>query len=121
MNAVPFPAPDDDAWRDRANCFGEDYETFFPTPGDHTAVAVAVAICTPCRARDDCLAYALANSLIEGVWGGTTEDQRKTLRRRALREWRVRMGLSGRASAPRAPTTPPTRSATRPARTRSNA
>jgi WhiB family redox-sensing transcriptional regulator len=38
------------------------------------------AICDSCSMRDACLDYALHVN-VSGIWGGTTESQRKSLRR----------------------------------------
>lgn len=38
------------------------------------------AICASCAMRDACLDYALHVN-VSGIWGGTTETQRKSLRR----------------------------------------
>lgn len=43
--------------------------------------APAVAICMACLVREPCLALALADSSLQGVWGGTTEGERRALRR----------------------------------------
>lgn len=61
-----------------ASCTTTDPELFFPTtvPGAWDAVA----ICADCPAREACLAYALARGERYGVWGGTTEADRKLVR-----------------------------------------
>lgn len=50
---------------------------FFPTRGED--VEAARAICRPCPVRDDCLEYALANGE-QGIWGGTTGQERRAMR-----------------------------------------
>ena len=74
-----------DDWRHHAACRDEDPELFFPIsevgPGArHTAEAKAV--CARCPVREQCLRYALDNGLDDGIFGGTTERERRTLTRR---------------------------------------
>jgi WhiB family redox-sensing transcriptional regulator len=46
----------------------------------------AKATCIRCPYRMDCLDYALKNEDLQGIWGGTTEqDRRKLLRNRRAR------------------------------------
>jgi WhiB family redox-sensing transcriptional regulator len=42
-------------------------------------VIEAKAVCAGCPVRSACLVFALERDL-EGVWGGTTEDERRALR-----------------------------------------
>ncbi|WP_433145236.1 WhiB family transcriptional regulator [Actinomadura nitritigenes] len=73
------------SWEDRAVCAEVDPELFFP---EHSGWAgaleaeVAKAICAECPVCGDCLATALADPTLYGVWGGTTRAERKQLRRR---------------------------------------
>lgn len=60
----------------RAACAGTDPNTFFPEPGGNTTAARAKAICADCPVRAACLQWAKANDEA-GIWGGTTEDERK--------------------------------------------
>lgn len=74
-------------WRQRAACRDMDAELFFPV--GNTGVALIQAedakrVCRSCLVSDDCLEWALTLGEI-GVWGGTTEDERKTLKRRRQR------------------------------------
>lgn len=57
----------------------EDPELFFQHEGDDHEPAKAV--CRACPLVRDCLAYALPRD-VKGVWGATTTDERKALRRR---------------------------------------
>jgi WhiB family redox-sensing transcriptional regulator len=72
-------------WQSRAACRDEDPELFFPVsdvgPGARQA-AQAKAVCARCPVRSDCLSYALDNGLDHGVFGGTTERERRELTRR---------------------------------------
>lgn len=75
----------DDAWRDQAACTRADPRLFTdPRPGtDDTRRAVAH--CHACPVRQECLTTALAHhpDADVGIWGGTTAQARRTLRRRA--------------------------------------
>lgn len=39
----------------------------------------AKAICATCPVIEPCLSYALSLGTVEGVWGGTTEPERRQL------------------------------------------
>jgi len=80
------------AWWSRAACSTADPERFFPISAAGPAlrqVAHAKAICARCPIRQACLDYALSAGAIQGVWGGTTEVERRTLRRRRRRARRA--------------------------------
>jgi WhiB family redox-sensing transcriptional regulator len=49
--------------------------------GTYTYEREAKAICLECPYRGRCLQYALENPELQGIWGGTTEYQRKALRK----------------------------------------
>jgi WhiB family transcriptional regulator, redox-sensing transcriptional regulator len=74
-----------DDWRQRAACRDEDPELFFPVsdtgPGARQAEQ-AKAVCARCPVRELCLDYALDSGLDHGIFGGTTETERRELRRR---------------------------------------
>lgn len=73
-------------WRHRALCRDEDPELFFPigTAGPAaTQVDQAKIVCHRCPVEADCLTWALETGQEAGVWGGTSEDERRTLRRGA--------------------------------------
>ena len=53
-------------WRSQAACLTVDPELFFPVV-------------------DTCLKWALENGQDAGVWGGMSEDERRSLKRRAAR------------------------------------
>lgn len=72
-------------WRDRAACAGQPHALFFPTgEGTERAAEQAKAICAVCPVTDECLEYALETNQVSGIWGGTTESERKSLRRKWL-------------------------------------
>lgn len=56
---------------------------FFPANEDDAGPTKA--ICRQCPVQRDCVAYALADPDIKGIWGATTERQRQD-RRRQLRQ-----------------------------------
>ncbi|PXY25939.1 transcription factor WhiB [Prauserella sp. PE36] len=72
-------------WSERAACRDEDPELFFPVsdmgPGAQQT-AQAKAICARCPVRAECLRYALESGLDYGIFGGTTERERRALVRR---------------------------------------
>jgi WhiB family redox-sensing transcriptional regulator len=75
-------------WMEFAACSDADPALFFPdgsSGASNVAVAAAKKICEGCDVRLDCLEYALSNGLNVGVWGATSEgDRRKIRRQRAL-------------------------------------
>ena len=74
-------------WRDRAACLHANPDLFFPVSATGPAlrqVDQAKRICRACPVRTPCLAWALANSVPSGVWGGTTEEERRVIRRVGL-------------------------------------
>lgn len=71
-----------------APCQGDvDPETFFPDPTDTIRIKVAKDLCGSCadQTRNDCLKFALDNSIHYGIWGGKTEIERQNIRRRLKR------------------------------------
>ncbi len=71
-------------WRDLARCRDTDPELFFPIgssgPGV-TQTEQAVRVCHRCSVTQACLNFALEHHQDAGVWGGTTEEQRRSLLR----------------------------------------
>jgi WhiB family transcriptional regulator, redox-sensing transcriptional regulator len=75
-------------WWSRAACASADPDLFFPI--SHSGLALrqvtrAKAICARCDIQRECLRYALDAGSIQGVWGGTTEMERRRLLRRQRR------------------------------------
>jgi WhiB family transcriptional regulator, redox-sensing transcriptional regulator len=57
--------------------------TFFPSDG--VGVDRARKICSECAVKASCLEYALEHRIDHGVWGGTSErERRRILRSRRL-------------------------------------
>jgi WhiB family redox-sensing transcriptional regulator len=70
-------------WRDDAACRDADPDLFFPigTAGPALRqIGEAKRICRTCSAQAQCLSWALDNGVTDGVWGGTTEDERRAIR-----------------------------------------
>jgi WhiB family transcriptional regulator, redox-sensing transcriptional regulator len=61
-------------------CSTTDPEAFFPEKGvgGHRSVQIAKKLCRQCPYVDRCLQWALDNSE-RGIWGGTTEKERRQL------------------------------------------
>lgn len=79
-DADPFVGITRPAWRDFARCRGMDPELFHPGRG-HSADP-ARAVCAGCPVRQPCLDHALGlGQAARGVWGGTSERERRGLRR----------------------------------------
>ena len=81
-----------DQWRLRALCRSVDPDLFFPVGTTGLAleqIAEAKAVCSMCCVNEQCLEYALATNQDSGVWGGTSEEERRSLRRQWLRARRV--------------------------------
>lgn len=74
-------------WESSARCrTAADADIFF-SPGATQEVR-AKAVCRSCPVRWECLAYALANRVDHGVWGGLSDRERRRLLSRAhTPEW----------------------------------
>ena len=66
------------SWQRYAACRGQGIEEFFPEEG--SGATRAAAICAPCPVAEECLAYALDNPALKGVWAGTSERRRRRMR-----------------------------------------
>lgn len=68
-------------WMSRGACQAEDPELFFPIAAQGPAISqirAARAVCQRCAVAALCLAYALQTSQA-GIWGGTTEEERRAM------------------------------------------
>lgn len=77
----------DNDWRQESACRDVDPGIFFPVGGSNMAVDQideAKAICNACFVKDECLDFALHANQESGIWGGTSEDERRRLRRQWL-------------------------------------
>jgi WhiB family redox-sensing transcriptional regulator len=64
-----------------ASCKGRDPGLWFPGPGE--SMTAAKAVCRACPARERCLEWAVDANEQDGVWGGTSPEERAWLRRDA--------------------------------------
>lgn len=77
------------SWQHEAACRYEDPELFFPIGNAGPAQLQgrqARRICAGCPVQAQCLRYALDTDEKVGIWGGTDEDERRAIKRRAARE-----------------------------------
>ena len=81
-------------WRSAAACRSADPDLFFPITAAGPAVRQierAKTICAGCGVRRECLEFALATNQESGVWGGTSEEERRKLRK----AWLARQRRAG--------------------------
>ena len=73
-----------DEWRRTAACRDTDPDLFFPVGTTGPAIEQienAKAVCRQCEAQAQCLEYALSSNQDSGIWGGTSEEERRQLRK----------------------------------------
>jgi len=74
-------------WREDAACLDiVDEVSFFPDAEDLSAIARAKAVCATCPVASECLTWAIETNQSEGVWGGHTPKERRSIRRRWIEE-----------------------------------
>lgn len=72
-------------WRESGACLQEDPDLFFPTGATASLsreIEIAKSVCRRCSVQQACLEWALGAGQLSGIWGGTTEDERRTWSRR---------------------------------------
>jgi WhiB family redox-sensing transcriptional regulator len=77
----------DNDWRDQSACRDTDPDLFFPVGTTGPAIEQidnAKAVCGQCDVRQSCLEFALTSNQDSGIWGGTSEEERRKLRRQWL-------------------------------------
>lgn len=77
----------DNDWRDQSACRDTDPDLFFPVGTTGPAIEQidnAKAVCDQCDVRQPCLEFALTSNQDSGIWGGTSEEERRKLRRQWL-------------------------------------
>jgi WhiB family redox-sensing transcriptional regulator len=87
LDAASFVAELRPRWHDRAACRGRNTRDYFPPRGMMPNPSQeSRALCASCPVRLECLADALAQheSRDHGIYGGTSERQRKGARKRGL-------------------------------------
>lgn len=75
---------EDDAWRAQSACRDTDPDLFFPVGTTGPAIVQiesAKQVCQECEVRQPCLEFALTTNQDSGIWGGTSEEERRKLRR----------------------------------------
>ena len=75
---------DEGDWRDLAACRSTEPDLFFPIGTTGPAIdqiEAAKRVCRICDAQEPCLDFALATNQESGVWGGTSEEERRKLRK----------------------------------------
>ncbi|MDI9883442.1 WhiB family transcriptional regulator [Streptomyces sp. HNM0645] len=70
------------SWRLDAMCLGEDPDLFFPVGSGDSGptliqTAEAKAVCRRCPVVRQCLDWAVGRGPVDGIWGGTTERERR--------------------------------------------
>ncbi|MFJ2374574.1 WhiB family transcriptional regulator [Streptomyces sp. NPDC087769] len=80
-----------------AICRGEDPDLFFPVGAGTSGPMLvqtdaAKAVCLGCPVKKQCLDWAMKADPVEGIWGGTTEAERRAMRRSAARASRNTAG-----------------------------
>lgn len=69
-------------WRQRAACQGHDPELFFPlseTGPAKVQIWNARQVCDACPVQRACLSWALQHGVTDGIWGGSTESERRAM------------------------------------------
>lgn len=82
-------------WRAESACLNTDPDVFFPVAVGTAAgklVTRALRICDGCPVKQQCLDYAMRSGEKDGIWGGTTPEERIRVlrarhRRPARRTW----------------------------------
>lgn len=86
VRQTPLLVPGD--WVHDAACAPHPKEWWFPD-GDRRTIwhqsARAKTICNTCPVREECLAYAIENDERYGIWGGTSQRERRRLRQAVVR------------------------------------
>lgn len=78
----------DSAWRQDAACQSLPDTMFFLAGDDFAGMKRAKSVCEQCPVKDECLEFAIVTNQSLGIWGGTTPNERRQIRRRWLRDLR---------------------------------
>jgi len=82
----------DYSWRKDALCRDTDPELFFPVGNTGQAllqISEAKNVCCECQVQAQCLDFAIETNQDCGIWGGTSEDERRQIRRQMAAERRA--------------------------------
>ncbi|MBM3798470.1 MAG: WhiB family transcriptional regulator [Actinobacteria bacterium] len=74
----------DYSWRNEADCRDTDPELFFPVGTTGQAllqIDKAKEVCDECPVKVKCLDFAIETNQDSGIWGGTSEEERRDIRR----------------------------------------
>jgi WhiB family redox-sensing transcriptional regulator len=74
----------DYTWRNEAVCKDTDPELFFPVGTTGQALLQidrAKEVCDECPVKVRCLDFAIETNQDSGIWGGTSEEERRNIRR----------------------------------------
>jgi WhiB family redox-sensing transcriptional regulator len=82
-------------WRAASACLNADPDLFFPVAVGNAVskqVSRALRLCQECTVRQHCLDFAMQSGEKDGIWGGTTPEERIRARRArnrrpAARNW----------------------------------
>ncbi len=73
-----------ESWMLEGDCLYSDTDLFFPIGSSMKTIKQvnqAKAICAECPVISECLEYAIRTNQDSGIWGGTTDEERKLIRR----------------------------------------
>ena len=73
-----------DEWRQYSACRDTNPDLFFPVGTTGPAIEqidTAKAVCDTCASKAPCLEFAMITNQDSGIWGGTSEEERRKLRR----------------------------------------
>lgn len=96
-------------WRELAACRHIDPDLFFPVGTTGLAprqIEVAKRVCRSCDVVEPCLEFALVTNQESGVWGGTSEEERRRLRKSWLAVRRRTRPQTGEVSGQAEPSDP---------------
>jgi WhiB family transcriptional regulator, redox-sensing transcriptional regulator len=77
---TPIDPVEDTSWMSKAECRNYPPAVFFPSDG--AGVDRAKKICGACNVSGFCLEYAIQMREENGVWGGTSERERRRILKR---------------------------------------
>ncbi len=76
------------SWRADAACLSLPDTMFFLAGDDFEGMKKAKEVCAACPVQEQCLEFAVLTNQSLGIWGGTTPNERRQIRRRWLRDIR---------------------------------
>lgn len=80
------------SWKLAGACRYASTDLFYPA--SDTDAGPAKAVCDTCRVQPQCLEYALAVREPEGIWGGYTFAERRSILRRRRERERARIAVT---------------------------